>query len=231
MLNRNHRPAARFWLFPLVLVLAATFARSAVAAEFSYPNMLLAYIKLSPDFDMKAHSGDLLQVFAPQQWQQYQHDEFSLHDKEAANLQRVDGIVKAASPDQIYTIRTNADFGEYDFDAKKFALHPLTSDIFFSQGRPCFCDGIPGQFRVFFDNTDVIDGLPMEADAAKHFLEKRKNGGYVNRQIVMELTFTANAVSTAQNVFDSVDVRGHIVKAMAIDPVNANKVLWTASAK
>ena len=208
------------------LVACVIVACSAVPAwsyDFTYQNLLTASMKLNPNFDYENIVDSYMQAFRPAIWQRSHDDEFERHGKEVETLDMMKKSAESFNLDEPISIRTNIQFGEYDFKKHEFALDPFTEVTFFQQNY-C-CNNLPRQIRLFFSNPDIIDGLPMDDQAARNFLQHRKQYGNVNRQLVAELSVKLESVKSDGSLV------GIIRKAVIHDPMNKGAVLETLTAK
>jgi hypothetical protein len=190
----------------------------AQAAEFTYQNVLLAYIKLSHDFPIDYMADDLMQVFRPEIWQRVHNDEFALQKRRAETLAMIRNNLALLSPGEEFTLQTAIQFGAYDFNAHKFDLHPFTEATYFPV-EFC-CTDLPSRIRVGFANPGLLDGLPLPEASARALLSKHAN----NRELQALVRFRMQSAAADYHVtavIDQVDV---------LDPANGNRVLYSVHA-
>jgi len=201
----------------LVLLLGLVGPRLGHAMEFNYKDLVLATIKLTPDYDYDTFVDSYMQVFRPAVWEKSHNDEFELKSKRAETIDLMKKAAAAFNMDDPIVIHTNVDFGEYDFKEKKFALSPFSGSTFFYDGY-C-CTHLPNQIKVYFTNPDFVNGIPMETDAAKAFLQKHKTNGYVNRRLDADINIKVKSLRT-----DS-ELDTEIVKVVIKDPARGNPIV------
>lgn len=171
--------------YAVVAVLAVS--TSAHAVELEYANVLHAYMHLDKKFDYEEMVDSYMETFRPEIYRRYKDDEFEgpAKRKETIELMKKD----AAEPwlEAEFTVRTHAEFGEYDFKRQAFDFHPLSEGTYFPVHH-C-CNQLPGQLDVYLSNTGIIDGIPMPKDEAKQFLETMKSSWGLSREVTLEFRF------------------------------------------
>lgn len=213
--------SSRITFFAAAFVLLSGF--SARAYELTYQNMLLATIKLDPSYDYENFVESYMQAFRPAVWQRSHNDEFEFNGKKAETLDMMKKAAASFNLDEPLVIHTNIQFGEYDFKKHEFALNPFSDTSFFPVGY-C-CNTLPSQIRLFFENSEIINGLPMEEQAARSFLNLHKQYGNVNRQLVADVSIRLKSLKSEGGVV------GEIVKVVIRDPMNKNAVIRTLPEK
>lgn len=207
------------YLISCALSLVFSPLSTAHATDFSYKNLILASVKLSPAFDYGTYVDSLMQVFYPAAWQKSHNDEFELHAKRDETIENVKKAAKDLNLDDPIILHSGFEFGEYDFDNKEFAFSPIGASTYFSQ----LGDNtqLPREYKLYFENADIIDGIPMDASAAKAFIDKRKNGGFINRRVNVDIYAKITSLRS-ETEFSS-----QIVKVIVRDATNGNRVLLT----
>lgn len=196
---------------------------SAHAYDLTYQNMLVAMMKLDPNYDYENYVESYMQAFRSAVWQRSHGDEFEFSGKKAETLEMMKRAASSFNLSEPVVIHTNLQFGEYDFKKHEFSLNPFSDTSFFSVNY-C-CNTLPNQIRLFFENPEIINGLSMEEPAARSFLNIHKQYGNVNRQLVADLNVKLKSLKS-----DGALV-GEITKVVVRDPMNKNAVLQTLPEK
>lgn len=212
--------------------------------DLAESSVYLAWLKAQPNYDYSAHKTELAQAFFWRKYVQNRNNEFSLQgvlEKAAAEVETaVDGWPK----DTIFRIRTSAEFGEYDFDAEKFAFGPVENGVYYSvpKGRELYEAspvGLTTGYVITIADAVDIDGLAVPVDQAKAMIERRTSrSGRVNRNVVVIYTIEVLSAGTTQIDYTGRDVKelkGRIssAKAYAVgdrQPVSEDALLasWPA---
>jgi hypothetical protein len=210
--------------FLVLSALAMVFGWSGAveAAEFNYKNLDTAIMKLSPDYDYDTYVDSYMESFRQPVWQNVRNDEFKLNAKRAETIDMMKKSAAAYNLDDTMTIHTTVNFGEYDFKTKKFALAPFETSSFFYENN-C-CNKLPRQIKVFFTNPEILDGLPMETDAAQAFVDRHKQYGNINRNLQADITIKLKSL-----ISDN-ELGSDIVKIVLRDPSKGNPVVLTVPA-
>ena len=178
----------------VVAAFAATsiFAAPASAKEFTYDNMLYSWMKLDSYFDYDSNVDCYMRMYRTEVWQRSREDEFLRQDKRDETVEMMKARVEEANLEDVYTIRTNKEFGDYDFDTNVFEFSPVpkTSYYYVRNNNSC---GLPSEIRVKFDNADIIDGIAMSRDDAQALLTSRKRSGDIDRSVSLEIDFVLEA--------------------------------------
>lgn len=201
----------------LALAISVVGALPARAYDMTYQNMLVATMKLDPNFDYDNIVDSYMQDYRPAVWQQSHDDEFQRRGKEAETLAMMKRAAAAFDLGDPIVIHTSIQFGEYDFKAHQFALDPFSASSFFPVNH-C-CNSLPGQIRLYFSNPDLIGGLPMGEAAAQAFVDQHKQYGNVSRTLEAEISVRLKSVKTTDEVI------GEITRVVLRDPMNKNAVL------
>ncbi|QRM42997.1 DUF4852 domain-containing protein [Rhizobium sp. BG4] len=173
--------------------LFAASAAGSVAADFSYNALLPVYLKLDKTLMPEDIVDGYMETYRPEVWSRYRNDEFELEEKRAETLQIMKDAIAAADANEVFTIQTRFEFGDYNFGSQKFDFRPLTDDIYFNVNY-C-CNSLPRDLKVFFSNATTIDGIPMEKAKAKEFLNARKSSyGSVDREVLAKMSIRIKEV-------------------------------------
>ena len=210
----------RALLIPFALALTYS---PALAYDLTYQNMLTASMRLNPAFDYDNTVDAYMQAFCPAVWQKYHDDEFERHTKEAETLDIMKKASSSFNLNDPIVIHTGLQFGEYDFKQHAFAMHPFSDSVFFPVNY-CCVQGLPNQIKLFFSNPDLLDGLPMDDQTAKAFLDRHKQYGNVNRQLNAEISVVLTSAKTDYELI------GKITKIVVSDPMNKNAPIQTFTA-
>ena len=213
---------------PAALIGAALTAYAGVAqaaADFSYQNMFVVAMKLSPAYDYEAGVDGYMQVFRQTVWQSSHNDEFELQAKKKDTIELMKKVVSGTPADEQIVIHTNFEFGDYDFKEHKFPFSPLSENSQF-QTNPVYTqnNAAPNLFTVSFSNTDFINGIPMPEDAAHAFVTRHKSFGNVNRTLQTDITFVPKSLKSENSIL------GEIVKVVVRDPSSKGQVVMTLPA-
>lgn len=180
---------------------------SANAADFNYNTVLPVYLRLDTTLMPEDIVDGYMETYRPEVWSRFKDDEFELEDKRAETLKMMKDVIAAANPNEVFTIQTRFEFGDYNFGAEKFDFRPLADGLYFRVNN-C-CNSLPREVKVFFSNAASIDGIPMEKAKAKAFLAARKSSyGTVDREVLAKMTIRAKEVrSRGELVADIQDIK------------------------
>ena len=207
----------------LALGAVVVTALPARAYDMTYQNLLIATMKLNPNFDYDNIVDSYMQDFRPSVWERSHDDEFQRRGKEAETLDMMKKSAASFDLNDPIVLHTSIQFGEYDFKTHQFALDPFSASSFFPVGH-C-CNSLPGQIRLFFSNPELIDGLPMNEDAAQAFLDQHKRFGNVDRSLEVEISVRLTSVKGDSEVI------GEITKVVLRDPMNKDAVMKVINSK
>ena len=208
----------------LALAVLCAICSPASAYDLTYQNMLIASMKINPNFDYDNAVDGYMQAFRPTVWQQSHDDEFEKHGKEAETVKMMKGSAESFNLSDPIIINTGIQFGEYNFKVHQFALNPFTESSFFPVNY-CCANGIPNQIKLFLSNADIINGLPMDEAAAKDFLNQHKQYGNVNRALNAQISVVLKSAKSDNELI------GEVTKVVIHDPMNKNAVVETLNAK
>ncbi|MEH8215367.1 DUF4852 domain-containing protein, partial [Gallibacterium anatis] len=181
-----------FFFLPLIFLSTSLYAHSEV---YNYPNVLLESLRLN-HFERFTTSvaGDYLAIFSPKEYQLYQNDEFERPRLIAKAEEDLFAKLEQQKEPQVFSSVIHSRFGEYDFDKKAFDFQPLknisASRIEKSSHIPILY-ALPREIIFSFSNKDIVNGIPMNEDEAKKFLQSRRSlgDGIRDRRVTLELDF------------------------------------------
>ena len=195
-----------------VLAASSLFAAPASAKEFAYENMLYSWMKLDSYFDYESNVDCYMRMYRNEVWQRSREDEFLRQDKRDETIEMMKARVGEANLEDVYTVRTNKAFGDYDFDTNLFEFAPVSKTTYFYVRNNNSC-GLPSEIRVKFDNPEIIDGIAMSRDDAQALLTSRKRYGDIDRNVSLEIDFVLQAR-------DGRMVQAHILDARVLNSAN-----------
>lgn len=206
----------------------------AQAADLDYHSVFDRWARLNTFFDADGSVNDWLSCFRPSVGQRVQGNEFAAADVRKDSVAAMKAEIGQADLKAPLTIRTEAEFGQYDFGTKRFEFRPLKDGTYFpvhpNNATSCSPNAFPGTLRVMIANPGVIDGLPMPQEAAKAFLAGRRNGTTVNRQVGVALSIRIDqlagddAVSGTVVGYQIVDIQSQHVSVLATSPGLAGSI-------
>ncbi|MGP0838107.1 DUF4852 domain-containing protein [Serratia sp. CY85251] len=178
---------------------------SAMAYDFSYDNVLIAYLKLNDNVKPQDVVDGYMRIYRPTVWQKSHGDEFELEDKRKETTDIIKKKISDMDLAKSFTLRTMLQFGSYDFTKKAYDFAPFTGNVYYHVDKCCY-DGITSNINVFFDNGDVVNGLVMPEEQAKIFLAKRKNKyGVINRNVFSVIDFTMKESTEESKIIGHID--------------------------
>lgn len=163
-----------------------------VPQSFTWNNMLLAWIKLSDDFEYSERRIDsYMQVARPETWNDVRNNEFKLKKARGETLdllkKRVDGFKVDG---EFVLANASMTFGKYDFKQKHFPIENMTDTHYWYCNAERFPQYLPNQFHAYFTNTKAFAGIKMDEEAAEAFIKERTNRfGDIERAIVGSIRF------------------------------------------
>lgn len=167
---------------------------SAIAHEMNWSNLMLASVKLQPDFNYKEHVDSYMIIFRKDVWHKYRNDEFELNDKRDETIRMMKEKVSSFSLDENFVLHASMEFGDYDFDKGVFPIKPITPTTYFSGvRRQSFT--FPSEYHIFFSNGDKLGDISMPKDEARTLVADRKTKfGTVNRDLFVEIKFRVSSL-------------------------------------
>lgn len=164
-------------------------ASSATAHEMKWSDLMLASVKLQPDFNYREHVDSYMKIFRKDEWHKYRNDEFELDDKREESLGMMKEKVSSFSLDEEFVLYTNMEFGDYDFERSVFPIKPLSATTYFLDTEP-FSYTFPREYRVYFNNVDKLGDINMSKDEARALVTSRKTQfGTIDRELFVEIKF------------------------------------------
>lgn len=200
---------SRFRAVATALAAASLLAAPANAKEFAYENMLYGWMKLDSHFDYESNVDCYMRMYRYEVWQRSRDDEFLRQDKREETIEIMKARVGEANLEDVYTVRSTKDFGDYDFDSNVFEFAPVSKTTYFYVRNNNSC-GLPSEIRVKFDNAEIIDGIEMSQDDAQALLTSRKRNGDIDRSVSLEIDFILQAR-------DGQMVQAHILEARVLN--------------
>lgn len=162
------------------------------AAELNYFEALARVLRDNPAL---AQDDSTIRLWASHRYEreysQLQHQEFKLQP--VLQRARADFAEYLARPrGNVITIVTRAYFRTYDFNARRFPIDDLGTQV--SYQKPCCVSvKVPTNFIVKLQDIDAVAGLPMDPAEAQAFAERRTRYGSINRTIYLALTVRLEA--------------------------------------
>ena len=156
------------------VALACGFAstHNVCARPFNEQDMFVAYLKLSEIDDFRPYVQDYKNVF--RSYRTSSENEFGGLSEDDRVVNRLKNLIQKFDTKENFELPISVPFGEYDFQNKSFNFHPLSASSMFNAGS----------YQVSFINTKKFDGLPMEPDRAKSFLQSHSY-----RNVPINVTF------------------------------------------
>jgi hypothetical protein len=162
------------------------------AAELDYFEALARVLRDNPAL---AQDDSTIRLWASHRYEreysQLQHQEFKLQP--VLQRARADFADYLARPrGNVVTIATRAYFRTYDFNARRFPIDDLGTQV--SYQKPCCVSvKVPTNFVVKLQDLDAVTGLPMDPAEAQALAERRTRYGSINRTIYLALTVRLEA--------------------------------------
>lgn len=210
------------------VVIYILFSSSASIAEqldprkFSGHNLQMQALKLSvinENINLEeVNHNVIMYMFTQDEYLKSEENAFALRKLYPKALKIAKQKIAQWNEKQPFIIYANLDFAKYNFDAHKFSFRPFTKDVYYSKKSDWWFGNdknygyivsntnfkeypwTPDTFAVFFDNSSLVDGLPMPEDKASKFIDSRTDeNGNVNRKIIGVLIFTINGFSTERS--------------------------------
>lgn len=192
------------------IILALAFGMSvsgqASAKEFTYENLLYSWMKLDSYFDYDSHVDCYMREYRNEVWNRSRQDEFIKDEKRTETIELMKARVEEANLSDTFTIRSNQEFGEYDFSAGEFSFNPISKTSYFYETNRSICS-FPETLKVKFNNTDIINGIKMPKEDAQAFVTSRKRGSNVDRSVSLEIDFVLDVRDGAVMVANITEAR------------------------
>lgn len=159
------------------------------ANDFSWDNLLLARMKIQKGFDFEAYVDSYMKVYRPVVWKRSQNDEFELEDKRLETLSLMKERVESFSVEQEMELNCSMTLKGYDFENSEFPVKEAEESYYWYKYRYTNSD-FPSKLSIYFSNPEIIRTLPMDKDAARSFISRRKDRyGNIDRTVQVSLKF------------------------------------------
>ncbi len=172
---------------------------------YNWEYFFTAYRKMSKYFSYEANATELMKLYYPGLYKKYRNDEFELASQRAAAVKKIKQETNEFDETSVHQFFTEWDFGKYDFDKGEFPLDSLSSTTSYRFKQDYFRtpdNNFPREFRLYFTNPEVIGNLNIEPEAAKVFLQKKKNSkGRINRELPAMFYFKLVRLDEGQGIF------------------------------
>jgi hypothetical protein len=162
----------------------------AIAHDFTWDNLAMACIKLDKNYDVDANVEWYMKNYREDTWNLARNDEFLMHDKKQETRKIFQNRIDQFDVEQTFILRGDTQINDYDFTNKEFPRNPSGPDSYWYKYSSKYSDSIPSTLKVFMKNFQFLGGVPMEPDAARAFIQSRKNSnGYVDRNVYAIIEF------------------------------------------
>lgn len=158
-------------------------------------------IKLNLDTAVvEDHCEEFIYRFKKESYKLIKDDEFEMREARNELLEKVSNI----SLDQIYTIKHQTSFADYDFERSGFAFVPVTVANNFSILDLAFGTKLNtnGSIDLRFLNGEELTFFPLAEDEADMLLKERKNykNGKIDRTIHMNIQYVIDGIEKTINI-------------------------------
>ena len=133
----------------LTISSAMAFSAPASAKEFTYENLLYPWMKLDAYFDYDAYVDCYMREYRNDVWQRSREDEFIKDEKRTETIDLMKDRVGEANLEDVFTLRTKKEFGEYDFEEGVFTFNPVSKTAYFYESNGSICS-FPQNLKVKF---------------------------------------------------------------------------------
>ncbi|MEW5682373.1 MAG: DUF4852 domain-containing protein [Pseudomonadota bacterium] len=172
---------------------------------YNWAYFFTAYRKMSKYFSYDQNATDLMRIYYPDIYTKYRNDEFELASKRQAAVSKIKQTTEEFDETRVHQLFTEWDFGTYDFEKSEFPLDSLTTTTSYSFKQDSLrmpSNNFPREFRLYFTNPEVIGNLKMDPEAAKVFLQKKKNSrGTINRELPAMFYFKLVRLDEGEGIF------------------------------
>lgn len=190
-------------LFTLTALWALIGSASAMAHDLNWDNLMMAAVKMQPQFDYEANVDSYMKIYRSDVWDRYRNDEFELQDKRDETVKMMKERISSFPLNEEFVVYTSFDFGDYDFKKQVFPLDSLTETTYFPEFRGN-SGSFPYTYKVFFKNTAKIGNINMAKDDARNFLKKRKDRyGDVDRSVNAKLQFRITKLKNGRDELEA----------------------------
>lgn len=172
---------------------------------YNWGYFFTAYRKMSKYFSYEQNATDLMKIYYPDSYKRYKNDEFELASKRQDAVTKIKQTTGEFDETRVHQLFTEWDFGTYDFEKGEFPLDAITATTSYRFAQDSLrmpSNNFPREFRLYFTNPEVIGNLKMAPEAAKVFLQKKKNSrGYINRELPAMFYFKLVRLDEGEAIF------------------------------
>lgn len=167
----------------------ALFTSNVSAAnDFSWTNLMLASVKLNPNFDYQTYVDSYMEEYRNPVYKRYRNDEFNMRSKREETIEIMKERVRNFDLDEEFIINTSVEMGKYNFEDELFPVQGIGANSYFYERN--HAGEFPYRYKVKFSNFDLIGDIEMEPNEAEAFIDQRKNNyGSINRELPIQLKF------------------------------------------
>ncbi|PWB80665.1 MAG: hypothetical protein C3F11_17385 [Methylocystaceae bacterium] len=198
--------------------------------DLNYASAFLAYVQADPA--MMRDAGVL------RWWASYRYrdDYYQARNQEF----RLQPLLERAGRDLAETMKRNdgrlvtivlrTDFEPYDFQSRRFPVK-LRGQQITVNNNDYSVQGAPGSFTIETQDLELIDGLPMERDAAESFAENRTKWGVMNRTIFVATTIRLDGQGFSKNGYaKDLKAAGSLERAVFYNDERATQPFYSLAA-
>lgn len=172
---------------------------SVMAHDFKWDNLMLAAVKLQPQFDYEANVDSYMELYRNDVWNRYRNDEFELQEKRHETIQMMKEKVSSFSLGEEFVIYTKFEFGKYDFKNQLFPLDALSENVYFYD-KEWDSGSFPAKYVVYFENPSKVGNIEMNKEEARTFIQRRKSrSGHIDREVGAKLQFVIAGLKNGSN--------------------------------
>ena len=153
------------------------------------------YFLLKKNDKRKDFVVEYMYKFNNEMYKKYRDDEFLFESQKQKMLSEMVNNVKDINTGKTYIVYTGTEFGKYDFEKNEFEFNPLSERSYFkifdmTNNYYCGkCETLTS-IGLQFMNWQDIDGIKMDSNKAKKFIQSRKNSsGSVNRDVSIKIFY------------------------------------------
>jgi len=160
------------------------------AHEFNWDNLAFASIKLDKNYDVEANVDWYMEEYRPDTWKSSRNDEFEFQEKREETRRIFQQRIDNFDVNQTFVLRASFDLRDYDFSNQEFPVERSGPDSFWYEYSGKSSETLPSRLKVFMKNHEFVSAVPMSRDAAKAFIQSRKdrNGG-IDRKVYAIVEF------------------------------------------
>lgn len=146
--------------FTLAVLCTLMVSTSVMAHDLNWDNLMIAAVKLQPQFDYEANVDSYMNIYRSDVWNRYRNDEFELQDKREETIKMMKERVSSFPLNEEFVVYTSFEFGDYDFKKQIFPLDSLTEATYFHASNWNH-GSFPDTYKVFFSNPSKIGDINM----------------------------------------------------------------------